>query len=193
MTSEATDLIVIDALGPDGTYRTRSREPVTTTDGVAVAELTLAPPLYVSRAIGAQRGVRPLPAHEREAALAKAADTFAHGVIAGLDFDAYTDLASRISGRADLGDPRRGARRRRRCRIGFRRGAAGTAVGRGARLARRTMPGGVARSGPGGATCSLSSPPATARACMACGRKRWPWDIGSLFDRHAANRSPPTA
>ena len=98
MTSETTDLIVIDALGPDGTYRTRSRESVTTTDGVAVAELTLAPPLYISRAIGAQRGVRPLPAHERETALAKAADTFAHGMIAGLDFDAYTDLASRISG-----------------------------------------------------------------------------------------------
>jgi acyl-CoA reductase-like NAD-dependent aldehyde dehydrogenase len=98
MTSEATDLIDIDALGPHGSYRTRSREPVTTTDGVAVAELTLAPPLYISRAIGAQRGVRPLPAQERETALAKAADTFAHGVIAGLDFDAYTDLASRISG-----------------------------------------------------------------------------------------------
>jgi acyl-CoA reductase-like NAD-dependent aldehyde dehydrogenase len=98
MTSEATDLIAIDALGPDGTYRTRSREAVRTTDGVAVAELTLVPPLYVSRAIGAQRGVRSLPAHEREAALAKAADAFAHGVIAGLDFDAYTHLASRISG-----------------------------------------------------------------------------------------------
>jgi hypothetical protein len=53
MTSEATDLIAIDALGPDGTYRTRSREAVRTTDGVAVAELTLVPPLYVSRAIGA--------------------------------------------------------------------------------------------------------------------------------------------
>jgi acyl-CoA reductase-like NAD-dependent aldehyde dehydrogenase len=98
MSSDATDLIAIDALGPDGPYRTRSREPVTTTDGVAVAELSMAPPLYVSRAISAQRGVRPLPTREREAALAKAADVFAHGVIAGLDFDAYTALASRISG-----------------------------------------------------------------------------------------------
>ncbi len=98
MTSDAADLITIDALGPDGAYRTRGREPVSTTDGVTVAEVSLVPPLYVSRAIGAQRGARPLPAHEREAALAKAADAFAHGVIAGLDFDAYTDLASRISG-----------------------------------------------------------------------------------------------
>ncbi len=98
MASEATDLIVIDALGPDGSYRTRGRVPVSTTDGVTVAELSLAPPLYVSRAIAAQRGARPLPAGEREAALAKAAELFAHGVIGGLDFDAYTALTSRISG-----------------------------------------------------------------------------------------------
>src|ERR1700744_4917870 len=98
MSSEATDLIAIDALGPAGPYRTRNREPVTTTDGVAVAELSIAPSLYVTRAISAQRGIRPLPAREREAARAKAADVFAHGVIAGLDFDAYTALASRISG-----------------------------------------------------------------------------------------------
>ncbi len=98
MASSATDPIAIDALGPEGSYRTRSRAPVSTTDGVAVAELSLVPPLYISRAIGAQRGVRPLPAREREAALTKAADAFAHGVIAGLDFDTYTSLASRISG-----------------------------------------------------------------------------------------------
>ena len=98
MSSDTTDLTAIDALGPDGEYRIRNREPVTATDGVVVAELTLAPPLYVSRAIQAQRTGRPLPAHEREAALAKAADIFANGVLAGLDFDAYTALASRISG-----------------------------------------------------------------------------------------------
>jgi acyl-CoA reductase-like NAD-dependent aldehyde dehydrogenase len=91
-------LISIEALGTDGAYRTRNREPVTTTAGVAVAELSMAPSLYVSRAINAQRDTRPLPVHEREAALAKAADIFATGVIAGLDFDAYAVLASRISG-----------------------------------------------------------------------------------------------
>src|ERR1700728_3639563 len=83
---------------PTGGSRPRTREPVMTTDGVAVAELSMAPPLYVSRTISAQRGVRPLPAREREAALAKAADAFSNGVIAGLDFDAYTVAASRISG-----------------------------------------------------------------------------------------------
>ena len=80
--TDAAGLISIDALGPDGTYRTRNREPVTTTAGVAVAELSMVPPLYVSRAISAQRNARPLPVQEREAALAKAADAFATGVIA---------------------------------------------------------------------------------------------------------------
>jgi acyl-CoA reductase-like NAD-dependent aldehyde dehydrogenase len=98
MVSDAAGLITIDALGPEGAYRTRSREPIMTTAGDTVVELSIAPPLYVARAIAAQRNVRPLPAHEREAALAKAADVFATGVIAGLDFDRYAALASRISG-----------------------------------------------------------------------------------------------
>jgi acyl-CoA reductase-like NAD-dependent aldehyde dehydrogenase len=109
MISNPTDLITIDALGPDGAYRTRNREPITTTDGVAIAELTITPPLYVSRAVIAQRGVRPLPAHERESALTKAADIFANDVIAGLDFDAYTVAASRISG-VPISATRAGAR-----------------------------------------------------------------------------------
>ena len=66
------DLVYIDALGPNGEYRTRNREVVTTTAGVPVAELSIVPPLYVSRTISAQRKVRPLPAAQREAALAKA-------------------------------------------------------------------------------------------------------------------------
>jgi acyl-CoA reductase-like NAD-dependent aldehyde dehydrogenase len=94
----AADLMCIDALGPSGAYRTRTREPVTTTAGVPLAELSIAPPLYVSRTISAQRKTRPLPAQQREAALAGAADAFATGVIAGLDFDSYVGLASRISG-----------------------------------------------------------------------------------------------
>jgi acyl-CoA reductase-like NAD-dependent aldehyde dehydrogenase len=88
----------IDALGPDGTYQTRKREVVTTTAGAAVVDLSIVPPLYVSRTISAQRNTRPLPAEQREAALAKAADAFATGVFAGLDFDTYAELASRISG-----------------------------------------------------------------------------------------------
>jgi len=91
-------MLFVDALGAGGEYRTRNREIVSSTAGVPVAELSIVPPLYVSRTISAQRKVRPLPTAQREAALAKTADAFATGVIAGLDFDAYVGLVSRISG-----------------------------------------------------------------------------------------------
>jgi acyl-CoA reductase-like NAD-dependent aldehyde dehydrogenase len=93
-----TDLALIDALGPSGEYRTRNREIVTSTAGVPVAELSMVPPLYVSRTVSAQRKVAPLPVAQREKALANAADIFRIATIGGLDFDAYVELASRISG-----------------------------------------------------------------------------------------------
>jgi acyl-CoA reductase-like NAD-dependent aldehyde dehydrogenase len=98
MRGVTTDLVLVDALGPSGEYRTRNREIVTSTAGVPVAELSLVPPLYVSRTVGAQRKVAPLPVAQREKALADAADIFRTATIGGLDFDAYVELASRISG-----------------------------------------------------------------------------------------------
>jgi acyl-CoA reductase-like NAD-dependent aldehyde dehydrogenase len=96
--SVTADLVFIDALGPNGEYRTRNREVITTTAGVPVVELSMVPPLYVSRTLAAQRKVAPLPVAQREAALADAADVFADAVVAGLNFETYVDLASRISG-----------------------------------------------------------------------------------------------
>ncbi|EUA16248.1 hypothetical protein I553_1223 [Mycobacterium xenopi 4042] len=63
-----------------------------------VAELSIAPPLYVSRSIGTQRKTPPLPVTQRLTALAEAADAFGSAVIAGLDFDTYVELASAASG-----------------------------------------------------------------------------------------------
>lgn len=91
-------LVRIDALGAGSDYRTRNREMILSTAGVAVVELSIVPPLYVSRTIGAQRKTRPLPVAQREAALAKAADVFAAAVVGGLDFEDYVRLASAISG-----------------------------------------------------------------------------------------------
>jgi acyl-CoA reductase-like NAD-dependent aldehyde dehydrogenase len=96
--SITTDLVLVDALGPSGEYRTRNREIVTSTAGVPVAELSMVPPLYVSRTVSAQRKVAPLPVAQREKALANAADIFRTATIGGLDFDAYVELASQISG-----------------------------------------------------------------------------------------------
>lgn len=94
----ATGLVALDALGADGEYRTRNRQVITTTAGAAVAELSMVPPLYVSRTLGAQRKAGPLPLAQRAAALSEAADLFSGGVIAGLDFEGYVGLAARISG-----------------------------------------------------------------------------------------------
>jgi acyl-CoA reductase-like NAD-dependent aldehyde dehydrogenase len=91
-------LVSIGALLPEGQYLTRNREVITDTAGLAVAEMGILPPLYVTRAIGAQRKTRPLPVAQRTAALAKTAEIFTNSVIAGLDFDQYVDLASRVSG-----------------------------------------------------------------------------------------------
>ncbi len=96
--STTADLVAIDALGPNGEYRTRNREVITDTAGIPVAELSIVPELYVARTINAQRKVRPLPAAQRTAALAKAADIFINAEIAGLDFDNYVELASRVAG-----------------------------------------------------------------------------------------------
>ena len=130
----------IDALGPSGAYQTRNREVVTTTAGAAVVELSIVPPLYVSRTISAQRNTRPLPAEQREAALAKAADAFATGVIAGLDFDTYVDAGQPDIRGPDRGDAFERTRRRRCCRFGIRRSAAGPTRGRCPGLARRAHP-----------------------------------------------------
>jgi hypothetical protein len=66
--------------------------------GVPVAELSVVPPLYVARTVSAQRKVRPLVAARRVIALAGASEMFLSAVIAGLDFDQYVDVASRVSG-----------------------------------------------------------------------------------------------
>jgi acyl-CoA reductase-like NAD-dependent aldehyde dehydrogenase len=91
-------LVAVDALGASGEYRTRNREIVTSTAGMPIAELSLVPALFVSRTVSAQRKVAPLPVDQREKALAEAADIFGTAVIGGLDFDAYVQLASRVSG-----------------------------------------------------------------------------------------------
>ncbi len=89
---------MLDALGPGGEYRTRKRELITDVSGAPVAEMTIVPSLYVARTVAAQRKARPLPPAERAAALARAAELFLSKEIAGLDFDRYIGMTSRVSG-----------------------------------------------------------------------------------------------
>ena len=96
--SRSTDLVVLEALGPGGLYRARKSDVVKDTAGVAVAELSLVPPLFVGRAVDAQRKVRPLPFEERARIIDEAAVRFVHSTIAGLPFEGYVELAARVSG-----------------------------------------------------------------------------------------------
>jgi acyl-CoA reductase-like NAD-dependent aldehyde dehydrogenase len=91
-------VITLDALGPNGEYRTRNREAITDVAGAPVAEISIVPPLFVARTINTQRKVRPLEPTQRDAALARAADRFLTETIAGLDFERYIDVTSRVSG-----------------------------------------------------------------------------------------------
>ena len=127
MAPDGTDLIAIDALGPDGAY------------GPATASLSSPPmaspslnPAWLRRCTSRAPSMLtaasgPCRRAEREAALAKAADAFSNGMIAGLDFDAYTLAASRILGVPISVTRARRPQRCRRCRIGLRRGASGPA------------------------------------------------------------------
>ncbi len=91
-------MITLDALGPRGEYRTRTHEVITEVTGAPVAELSIVPPLYVSRSIRAQRHVGALPADRREAALTEAAEIFGTAEIGGMGFEQYVDVVSRVSG-----------------------------------------------------------------------------------------------
>ncbi|TEA01008.1 aldehyde dehydrogenase family protein [Mycobacteroides salmoniphilum] len=91
-------MITLDALGPSGEYRTRTHEVITEVTGAPVAELSIVPPLYVSRSIRAQRNVGPLPADRLDAALTEAAEIFGTAEIGGMGFEQYVDVVSRVSG-----------------------------------------------------------------------------------------------
>lgn len=91
-------MIALDALGPDGLYRTRTREQIRDVTGALIAETSQVPRLYVTRAVAAQRKSRPIGAVEREQALTRAADAFATETLGGLDFDRYVELTCGVTG-----------------------------------------------------------------------------------------------
>ncbi|BAJ31605.1 MULTISPECIES: aldehyde dehydrogenase family protein [Kitasatospora] len=93
-----TEPYPLDALGPRGPYRARNRETVTDTAGRTVAELSLVPRLFVTRALTALHRATPLPAERRLAALARAAALFRDGEVHGLGYERYERTVARVSG-----------------------------------------------------------------------------------------------
>ncbi|GAA2003617.1 aldehyde dehydrogenase family protein [Nocardiopsis rhodophaea] len=90
--------IQLDALGPTGPYRARSRLTVTDVAGQPIAELSQVPRLYVNRTIAALRKGPTLSADQRAAALAEAGRAFASSTIAGMSLAEYEHQVSRVAG-----------------------------------------------------------------------------------------------
>ncbi|MEU7580051.1 aldehyde dehydrogenase family protein [Streptomyces sp. NPDC041068] len=89
---------VIDAFGPSGPYRTHHREDVTDVTGAVMAEMSLAPALFVNRTMKALHAAGPLPATDRAAALSRAAELFRTGTLGGLTVQEYEAAVTRVSG-----------------------------------------------------------------------------------------------
>jgi len=96
--SVMSKLISVDALGPSGSYRARNRLTISDVAGHPLAELSLVPKLFVTRAMAALHKAKTLPLEDRLTALARAGELFAHGVVNGLPAADHQYLVSRISG-----------------------------------------------------------------------------------------------
>jgi acyl-CoA reductase-like NAD-dependent aldehyde dehydrogenase len=92
------DLAQLDALGPSGAYRSRTPAPVADVRGGPVAELSIVPALFVSRAMSAMRQARPMAPADRVTALRGAAARFGSSVVAGLGPGEYQQLVTRVAG-----------------------------------------------------------------------------------------------
>lgn len=91
-------MITLDALGPNGPYRTRTQLPITDVAGNPLAELSLVPPLFITRTMSALRKARPLPVDARRTAIAEAGELFATGEVDGMTAADYHHTVSRMSG-----------------------------------------------------------------------------------------------
>src|SRR5262245_17731146 len=91
-------MLTLDALGHNGPYRTRNRLPLTDVAGAPMGELSLVPPLFVTRAMSGLRKARPLPVDARRKAIAAAGELFATGEVDGMPAADYRLTVSRMSG-----------------------------------------------------------------------------------------------
>lgn len=89
--------VQLTALGHNGPYQARNRQPVPNVAGAVEAELSLVPRLFVQQSMAALRKARTLPAQQRADALRNAGHLFATE-IAGLSADQYHNVVSRVSG-----------------------------------------------------------------------------------------------
>lgn len=90
--------LLLEALGSKGPYAPTKRAPIADIRGREVAELCLAPAVYVNRSMAdLQARVARSPV-EVAALLVEAGELFAHGEVAGLSAGDYVDLVTEVSG-----------------------------------------------------------------------------------------------
>jgi acyl-CoA reductase-like NAD-dependent aldehyde dehydrogenase len=94
----ATELLALDALGPAGPYHARDRLTITDVAGNPVAELSLVPRLFVTRAMAALRKAETLPVEQRLAGLAHAGEVYSTGTVDGVSAAGYEHIVSRVTG-----------------------------------------------------------------------------------------------
>jgi acyl-CoA reductase-like NAD-dependent aldehyde dehydrogenase len=92
------DLLALDALGPVGPYQAHERQTITDVAGDPLAELSLVPRLFVTRAMAALRKADTLPVDERLAALARAGELHATGTVDGVPATDHQFMVSRACG-----------------------------------------------------------------------------------------------
>lgn len=88
----------IDAIGPDGPYRAQNREAVAYLNGESLAEMSMVPPIFASRAIKKLRRAPRLPLKQRLHAIRTATASFAHGCIGGMSARDYKRTVSKVTG-----------------------------------------------------------------------------------------------
>ncbi|MFF3839044.1 aldehyde dehydrogenase family protein [Streptomyces sp. NPDC001930] len=91
-------MLSLDVLGPGGPYRSRRQETIGDLSGHQVATLSLAPSLYVTRAMKALRRAPALPFDARIEAFARAGRAFATQTIEGLTPQEYQHVVSATTG-----------------------------------------------------------------------------------------------
>ncbi|MFC8670420.1 aldehyde dehydrogenase family protein [Streptomyces sp. NPDC057199] len=91
-------MLHLDVLGPTGPYRSRKQKTIHDVTGTPVASLSLAPRVYVTRALHAMRQTETLPTDERVTAIARAGTAFATATVAGLSAEEYQRTVSAVSG-----------------------------------------------------------------------------------------------
>jgi acyl-CoA reductase-like NAD-dependent aldehyde dehydrogenase len=92
------EVLVLDALGPAGAYHAHTRQTITDVAGNPLAELSLVPSLFATRAMAALHRAETMPVDERLAALAHAGEAHATGTVDGVPAVDHQFIVSRAAG-----------------------------------------------------------------------------------------------